>query len=158
MSNTKTANTPAGPLRGFKIIDMSRVLSGPIATGLLADQGADVIKVEPPAGDIVRKMGGGTGLGPGFLTSNRGKRSIVLDLKSAAGIEVVKRLVADADVFVQNFRPGAIEGMGLGYDVLKAINPRLLFVDTGQDDRSYCSAIHYGRTVGAGAHRRGTTD
>ena len=73
-------------------------------------------------------MGGGTGLGPGFLTSNRGKRSIVLDLKSEQGIEVVKRLVADADVFVQNFRPGAIEGMGLGYDVLKAINPRLLFV------------------------------
>ena len=105
MSNTTPSETPAGPLSGFKIIDMSRVLSGPIATGLLADQGADVIKVEPPAGDIVRKMGGGTGLGPGFLTSNRGKRSIVLDLKSAAGIEVVKRLVADADVFVQNFRP-----------------------------------------------------
>jgi len=133
MSNTNapdanTARTSAGPLSGFKIIDMSRVLSGPIATGLLADQGADVIKVEPPAGDIVRKMGGGTGLGPGFLTSNRGKRSIVLDLKSEQGIEVVKRLVADADVFVQNFRPGAIEGMGLGYDVLKAINPKLLFV------------------------------
>ena len=128
MSNTTPSETSAGPLSGFKIIDMSRVLSGPIATGLLADQGADVIKVEPPAGDIVRKMGGGTGLGPGFLTSNRGKRSIVLDLKSAAGIEVVKRLVAEADVFVQNFRPGAIEGMGLGYDVLKAINPRLLFV------------------------------
>lgn len=128
MTNTNTAEASAGPLSGFKIIDMSRVLSGPIATGLLADQGADVIKVEPPAGDIVRKMGGGTGLGPGFLTSNRGKRSIVLDLKSEQGIEVVKRLVADADVFVQNFRPGAIEGMGLGYDVLKAINPRLLFV------------------------------
>ncbi len=121
-------SAPEGPLSGFKIIDMSRVLSGPISTALLADQGADVIKVEPPAGDIVRHMGGGSGMGPGFLTSNRGKRSIVLDLKSAAGIKVVKRLVADADVFVQNFRPGAIEGMGLGYEVLKAINPRLLFV------------------------------
>ena len=104
----------SGPLSGFKIIDLSRVLSGPISTGLLADQGADVIKVEPPAGDIVRQMGGGKGLGPGFLTVNRGKRSIVLDLKSAKGIGAVKRMVQDADVFVQNFRPGAIEGMGLG--------------------------------------------
>ena len=117
----------SGPLSGFKVVDMSRVLSGPIATGLLADQGADVIKVEPPQGDIVRQMGGGKGLGPGFLTGNRGKRSIALDLKTPDGIEVVKRLVAEADVFVQNFRPGAIEGMGLGYDVLKAINPRLVF-------------------------------
>jgi len=118
----------SGPLSGFKIIDLSRVLSGPISTGLLADQGADVIKVEPPAGDIIRQMGGGKGLGPGFLTVNRGKRSISLDLKSSAGIDVVKQLVQDADVFVQNFRPGAIEGMGLGYDVLKAINPRLIYV------------------------------
>lgn len=118
----------SGPLSGFKIIDLSRVLSGPISTGLLADQGADVIKVEPPAGDIVRHMGGGKGLGPGFLTINRGKRSIVLDLKSEQGIGVVKRLVESADVFVQNFRPGAIEGMGLGYDVLKAINPALIYV------------------------------
>ncbi len=118
----------SGPLSGFKIIDLSRVLSGPISTGLLADQGADVIKVEPPGGDIIRQMGGGKGLGPGFLTVNRGKRSIALDLKSSAGIEVVKRLVKDADVFVQNFRPGAIEGMGLGYDVLKAINPKLIYV------------------------------
>ncbi len=118
----------SGPLSGFKIIDMSRVLSGPISTGLLADQGADVIKVEPPAGDIVRQMGGGKGMGPGFLTINRGKRSIVLDLKSEQGIDAVKRMVEGADVFVQNFRPGAIEGMGLGYDVLKAINPKLIYV------------------------------
>lgn len=118
----------SGPLSGFKIIDMSRVLSGPISTGLLADQGADVIKVEPPAGDIVRQMGGGKGMGPGFLTINRGKRSIVLDLKSEQGIDAVKRMVEGADVFVQNFRPGAIEGMGLGYDVLKAINPTLIYV------------------------------
>ena len=132
MSNTESKQgvpqTNTGPLAGFRIIDLSRVLSGPIATGLLADQGADVIKVEPPAGDIVRSMGGKGDLGPGFLTSNRGKRSIVLDLKSAEGIAAVKRLVADADVFVQNFRPGAIEGMGLGYEVLKALNPRLLYV------------------------------
>lgn len=117
----------SGPLTGFKVLDMSRVLAGPAATVLLADQGADVIKVEPLRGDVVRAMGGG-GVTPGFVTSNRGKRSIALDLKSAAGIEVVKRLAKDADVFVQNFRPGAIDGMGLGEPVLREINPRLIYV------------------------------
>ncbi|MEM7221158.1 MAG: CoA transferase [Pseudomonadota bacterium] len=116
-----------GPLSGYRIVDMSRVLSGPIATVLLADQGADVIKIEPPGGDIVRQMGGGK-IGPGFVAANRGKRSVALDLKTDAGIDVVKRLVADADVFVQNFRPGAIEGMGLSYEVLREINPKLLYV------------------------------
>ncbi|MCZ6618917.1 MAG: CoA transferase [Gammaproteobacteria bacterium] len=119
----------SGPLSGFRILDLSRVLSGPVATVLLADQGADVIKVEPLAGDIVRHMGGNPGgLTPGFLSANRGKRSIALDLKSAAGIGVVKRLATSADVFVQNFRPGAIEGMGLGADVIRDINPRIIFV------------------------------
>lgn len=118
-----------GPLAGFKIIDLSSVISGPVATVLLADQGADVIKVEAPSGDIVRRMGlGSGGLSPGFLTANRGKRSIVVNLKEPAGVELVKNLVLDADVFIQNFRPGAIERMGLGYDVLKALNPKLLFV------------------------------
>ena len=98
----------SGPLSGFRILDLSRVLSGPVATVLLADQGADVIKVEPLAGDISRHMGGNKGgVTPGFLSANRGKRSIALDLKSDAGIDVVKRLAALADVFVQNFRPGA---------------------------------------------------
>lgn len=117
----------SGPLSGFKVLDMSRVLAGPAATVLLADQGADVIKVEPPRGDVVRAMGGG-GITPGFLTANRGKRSIALDLKTSAGIEVVKQLAKDADVFVQNFRPGAIDGMGLGEPVLRKINPRLIYV------------------------------
>jgi crotonobetainyl-CoA:carnitine CoA-transferase CaiB-like acyl-CoA transferase len=117
----------AGPLTGFRILDLSRVLSGPVATALLADQGADVIKVEPLGGDVVRAMGG-SGLTPGFLSANRGKRSIALDLHTDAGINVVKRLAQDADVFVQNFRPGAIEGMGLGVDVLRADNERLLYV------------------------------
>lgn len=118
-----------GPLSGYRIIDLSSVISGPVATVLLADQGADVIKVEAPNGDIIRRMGLGTdGLSPGFLTANRGKRSIVVDLKQAAGVALVKTLVADADVFIQNFRPGAIERMGLGYDVLQALNPKLLFV------------------------------
>ncbi len=119
----------SGPLSGFRILDLSRVLSGPAATVLLADQGADVIKVEPLSGDIVRRMGGNPGgVTPGFLTTNRGKRSIALDLKTDAGIEVVKRLARSADVFVQNFRPGAIEGMGLGSEVIREINPRIIYV------------------------------
>jgi crotonobetainyl-CoA:carnitine CoA-transferase CaiB-like acyl-CoA transferase len=117
----------SGPLSGFKVLDMTRVLAGPAATVLLADQGADVIKVEPLRGDVVRAMGGG-GVTPGFVTTNRGKRSIALDLKSEAGIDVVKRLAQDADVFVQNFRPGAIDGMGLGEPVIRGINPKIIYV------------------------------
>ena len=117
----------SGPLSGFKVLDMSRVLAGPVATVLLADQGADVIKVEPLRGDVVRAMGGG-GVTPGFVTANRGKRSIALDLKSPEAIEVVKRLAADADVFVQNFRPGAIDGMGLGEPIIRKINPKIIYV------------------------------
>ena len=117
----------SGPLSGFKVLDMSRVLAGPAATVLLADQGADVIKVEPLRGDVVRAMGGG-GVTPEFVTANRGKRSIALDLKSERGIEIVKKLAADADVFVQNFRPGAIDGMGLGEPVIREINPQIIYV------------------------------
>ena len=117
----------SGPLSGFKVLDMSRVLAGPVATVLLADQGADVIKVEPLKGDVIRAMGGG-GVTPGFLTANRGKRSIALDLKSEDGIGIVKRLAAEADVFVQNFRPGAIDGMGLGESVIREINPKIIYV------------------------------
>ncbi len=117
----------SGPLSGYKVLDMSRVLAGPAATVLLADQGADVIKVEPLRGDVVRAMGGG-GVTTGYLTSNRGKRSIALDLKSEAGISIVKRLAKDADVFVQNFRPGAIDGMGLGEPVIRSLNPNIIYV------------------------------
>jgi crotonobetainyl-CoA:carnitine CoA-transferase CaiB-like acyl-CoA transferase len=100
-----------------------------VATVLLADQGADVIKVEAPQGDIIRRMGlGKNNLSPAFVSANRGKRSICIDLKDPAGVAVVKKLIADADVFIQNFRPGAIERMGLSYDVLSVLNPRLLYV------------------------------
>ena len=117
-----------GPLAGIKVIDLSSVLSGPVSTVLLADQGADVIKVEAPQGDIVRRMGGvKDGLGPAFVTANRGKRSLCIDLKTEAGLAQIKRLVAGADVFVQNFRPGAIERMGLGYEALSALNPALVY-------------------------------
>ena len=118
-----------GPLSGVKIIDLSNVISGPVATVLLSDQGAEVIKIESPDGDIVRRMGAGSGeLSPSFLTANRGKRSLAVNLKEKKGAEIIKKLALDADVFVQNFRPGVIDRIGLGYDVLKEINPRLLYV------------------------------
>lgn len=119
-----------GPLDGYRILDLTTMISGPVATRILADQGADVIKIEAPgAGDLVRHMGGGkNGLSAAFVTVNRNKRSLVLDLKTEKGRELVKELCKTADVFVQNFRPGAIDRMGLGVDVLHAINPSLIYV------------------------------
>ena len=104
---------------------------------LLADQGADVIKVEPLRGDITRQMGvGHNGMTSGFLNMNRGKRSIAVDLKTEAGIEIVKRIAATADVFVQNFRPKAIDHLGLGYTVVKKIKPDIVYVSiNGFGDR-----------------------
>jgi crotonobetainyl-CoA:carnitine CoA-transferase CaiB-like acyl-CoA transferase len=105
------------------------MVSGPVATMLLGDQGADVIKVEPLTGDLVRYMGPNRdGLTSGFISSNRNKRSIAVDLKQEAGMDLVKRLAATSDVFVQNFRPGAIERMGLGEDVVREIRPDIVYV------------------------------
>jgi crotonobetainyl-CoA:carnitine CoA-transferase CaiB-like acyl-CoA transferase len=119
-----------GALDGFRIIDLTQMVSGPMATMMLADQGADVIKVEPPgAGDLTRALAGRRrGMSPPFAVINRNKRSVVIDLKTARGLELVKRLVAGADVFIQNFRPGATERMGLGEPVLRAIKPDLVYV------------------------------
>ncbi len=117
-----------GALVGFRIIDFTQVISGPLATRVLADQGADVIKVEPPAGDILRHMGGARGLSPTFATVNRSKRSLALDLKKPGGVAALLKLAERADVFVQNQRPGAAERMGIGADVLRARNPRLVYV------------------------------
>lgn len=118
-----------GPLNGIRVIDLTSMISGPIATMLLADQGADVIKVEPPSGDLVRVMGAGKkGISGTFLSSNRNKRSIVLDLKTERGVELLKELVKTADVFVQNFRPGAAARMGLSEEVLTKIKPDLIYV------------------------------
>lgn len=127
-----------GPLDGVKILDFSVMISGPLAAMMLADQGADVIKVESPGvGDMMRLIGsqknGMTGI---FTNNNRGKRSIVLDLKQTAAIDVAKRLAAESDVVIQNFRPGAMDRLGLGYDDLRAINPDLVYVSIsgfGQD-------------------------
>jgi crotonobetainyl-CoA:carnitine CoA-transferase CaiB-like acyl-CoA transferase len=118
----------AGALDGFRVIDFSQVIAGPLATRVLADQGADVIKVEPPAGDILRHMGGVAGLSPTFATVNRSKRSLVLDLKKNGAAEALSRLVEGADVFVQNSRPGAMERIGIGPKQLRERNPRLVYV------------------------------
>jgi crotonobetainyl-CoA:carnitine CoA-transferase CaiB-like acyl-CoA transferase len=120
----------AGPLEGFRIIDLTTMVSGPLATMILADQGADVVKVEmPKGGDHTRQVATRRGgVSASFLNNNRNKRSIALDLKTSEGLAAVKRLVADADVFIQNFRPGVAARLGLGYDALKAVNPGLVHV------------------------------
>jgi len=119
----------SGPLSGIRIIDLTSMISGPVATMLLGDQGADVIKVEPMTGDLVRYMGPNrNGLSAGFISANRSKRSIAVDLKTDAGVDVVKRLLASADVFVQNFRPGAIQRMGFGEDVVRGIKSDIVYV------------------------------
>ena len=117
-------------MHGVKIVDMSVMISGPLAAMILADQGAEVIKVESPGlGDMMRwfgtSKGGMTGI---FATNNRGKRSLVVDVKKPEGLDIVRRLIADADVLIQNFRPGAMDRLGLGYDEVAAINPRLIYV------------------------------
>lgn len=122
----------AGPLHGVKVLDLSSVVSGPLATKHLSDQGADVIKVEPPGGDINRRSrqsisptGEFSAL---FISTNRGKRSIALDLKKPAAREVLTKLVGWADVLLQNFRPGTMDRLGFGEEELRKINPRLIYV------------------------------
>lgn len=119
-----------GPLSGVRVVDMTTMLSGPWATMILADQGADVIKVEAPGkGDHVRSLGNRRGgMSSMFLNINRNKRSLAVNLKSAAGVDIVKRLAATADVFVQNFRPGVVDRLGVGADALRADNDRLVYV------------------------------
>lgn len=121
------AEPAKGPLHGLRIIDLTRVLSGPFCTMILGDLGADVIKIEPPKGDPVRAQGTMTDGHSGYFAGfNRNKRSVVLDLYSAAGKAALNRLLADADVLVENFRPGTLDKLGLGAEALKALNPRLI--------------------------------
>ena len=120
----------SGALSGYRIVDLSQMISGPLATMLLGDQGADVIKIEPiGSGDLVRGIGAArAGIAPTFATANRNKRSIALDLREKAGLEVLERLVVGADVFVQNFRPGRAEKMGVGEDAIRALQPDIIYV------------------------------
>lgn len=119
----------SGPLAGVRVLDLTSVFMGPSATQLLADLGADVIKIEAFGGEPIRKIGpcGEQGLGPLFLGLNRNKRSVELDLKQPAAREVLLRLVRDADVFATNVRPAGMRRLGLDPDALAAVNPRLIY-------------------------------
>ena len=128
----------AGALDGIRVIDQTQVMAGPFASMLLADMGAEVIKVEPPEGEHARHVGleAAPGVAASFLAVNRGKKGITLDLKQPDGVAVLKRLVATADVLVENYRPGVARRLGVDYETLAAINPRLI----------YCSVSGFGQT------------
>lgn len=129
--------TDNGPLSGIRVLDLSGYIAAPYGCTLLADQGADVIKIEPPGGDNLRKYPSTLEAeGRAFLGVNRGKSGIVLDLKLPQGREVLRRLLRDADVLVHNFRPGVPERLGIDYDTLSALNPRIIC----------CAVTGYGET------------
>src|SRR5688572_31984997 len=126
------------PLSGLKVVDLTRVLAGPFCSMLLGDMGADVIKVEEPkAGDDARAWGPfvGDGWSAYFLGVNRNKRGLAVDLKSAEGADVLKRLLEGADVFIENFRPGSLDKLGFGIEQTRRLNPRLV----------HCSISGYGK-------------
>jgi crotonobetainyl-CoA:carnitine CoA-transferase CaiB-like acyl-CoA transferase len=126
-----------GPLAGLRVIDLTRVLAGPFASQILGDLGADVIKIEPPGGDETRKFPPHRdGESHYFVSVNRSKRGMVVDLKVPAGADVVRRLAADADILIENFRPGVMDRLGLGHAALSALNPRLI----------YCAISGFGMT------------
>jgi len=119
-----------GPLAGVRLLDLTSVFMGPAAAQMLGDFGADVIKIEPPTGDVVRGVGphGERGMGPLFLHVNRNKRSLVLDLKTEPGRAALLALARDADVLLYNVRPAAMERLRLAYADLRAVNPRIIYV------------------------------
>lgn len=118
-----------GPLKGVKVLDLTSMVSGPVGAMILADQGAEVIKVEPVSGELVRHMAANhNGVNPVFFSCNRGKKSIALDLKSQEGKEILFKLAEDADVFMQNFRPGAIDRMGFGEQAIRKINKDIIYL------------------------------
>lgn len=143
MKELHVADKPmADVLKGVRVLDLTNVLSGPFCTYQMALLGADVIKIEnPKGGDLARQLGADSALneaqmGTSFLAQNAGKKSVTLNLKTAAGVDIFKRLVAEADVVVENFRPGVMDRLGIGYAVLKEINPKMVF----------CSISGYGQT------------
>jgi crotonobetainyl-CoA:carnitine CoA-transferase CaiB-like acyl-CoA transferase len=120
----------AGPLEGIKVLDLSVMISGPLAAMIMADQGAEVIKVETPGmGDIMRYLGSQRGgMGALFTNCNRGKKCVTVDMKNPLGLDAFRELVKTADVVIQNFRPGAADRLGIGYSDLRAINSDLIYV------------------------------
>lgn len=127
----------AGPLDGIRVLDLTAVVLGPLATQILADFGADVIKVEGPEGDMMRANGVSihAGMSSIFLAINRNKRSVVLDLKTPEGVAALRRLIPTVDVVVHNMRVAAIERLGFGYEAVAALNPRII----------YCAATGFGQ-------------
>ncbi|MBI3967932.1 MAG: CoA transferase [Chloroflexi bacterium] len=125
-------------LDGFKVVEFGHIVAGPLCAMYLADMGADVVKVEPPTGDHIRDQGVVfvAGENPSYFSVNRNKRGIVLDLRQPEGVEIARRLAAGADVLIENYRPGALQRLGLGYDTLRELNPRLV----------YCSVSGFGST------------
>jgi crotonobetainyl-CoA:carnitine CoA-transferase CaiB-like acyl-CoA transferase len=118
-----------GALDGVRVLDLTTMVAGPVATMMLADQGADVIKVESPSGDLMRHLSRGrNGMNASFLACNRNKRSLAVDLKTVHGREIVYKLIATTDVLVHNFRPGAAERIALGEDAVRAIRPDIIYV------------------------------
>src|SRR5690625_5069521 len=130
------AATTHGPLHGVRVLDLTTVVMGPAATQILGDLGADVVKVEAPVGDSMRRIGPfrNPGMGPMYLQANRNKRSIELDLKQPEAREQLLELAREADVLVSNIRPQAMQRLGLGYEALREVNPGLV----------YCTAVGYG--------------
>jgi len=119
----------AGALEGVRVLDLTTMVAGPVATMMLADQGADVIKVESPRGDLMRHFSRGrNGMNASFLSCNRNKRSLAVDLKSDDGLQILKRLIATAQVFVHNFRPGIAERMGLGEEAVRVVRRDIVYV------------------------------
>src|SRR5512134_3062512 len=117
------------PFAGLKVVDLSQGIAGPYSAMLLAQYGADVVKVEPPEGDWARGLGRRYGDQTAFsIAGNLGKRSIVLDLKSAADRDVMRRLAARADVFIESFRPGVAARLGIGYEDVRALAPRAVYL------------------------------
>ncbi|MGN5477884.1 CaiB/BaiF CoA transferase family protein [Cupriavidus basilensis] len=117
-----------GPCSGLRVVEFGSMISSPMAGQILADMGADVIKIEPPEGDPMRKVGPfHKGMSALFMTVNRHKKSVVLDLKSDSDKEVARNLVLSADVLIHNFRPGAMDRLGLGYERLRQDNPKLIY-------------------------------
>jgi crotonobetainyl-CoA:carnitine CoA-transferase CaiB-like acyl-CoA transferase len=129
------------PLNGIRVVDLSQVLAGPFATYQLALMGAEVLKIEKPGEGDWTRLGGALPdladhrMGLGFLTQNAGKKSVTIDLKSPEGLELVKHLISTADVFVENFKPGVAERLGLGFETVRSLNPRIV----------YCSISAYGQ-------------
>ena len=123
-------STSSGPLQGIRILDIGSMIAAPLAAGILADQGAEVIKVEPPGiGDLTRYVGATCkGVSAIFQGVNRGKQSIAIDLKSEAGVEILHRMIGEVDVIIHNFRPGVAEKLQADYTTLSGINPDLIYV------------------------------